>query len=363
MKYPLSLLLIAACLLGSTLATERIAAQETASSQPTASTSVVFGEKDGLLAVEAEHFFQQTQSDKRAFYHVTADNSPNIQPDGDPSHVGGASGGSYLEILPDTRRTHDDELIRGTNFAPEAGKMAVLSYKINIKNAGRYYFWVRAFSTGSEDNGLHVGIDGQWPDSGQRLQWCQGKQSWRWESKQRTDKQHCGEAHKIFIDIDEGPHTISFSMREDGFEFDKWLMTNDRDFKRPEDAGPASVVHSGTAPTAFAFVKAMPKPANTTQKKPSHNAQAAKQNNQSYRLPAKSFTLNDTGFYLDKGKWAAVNPDQNKQGKVAKTLPLPTGNYNITLEAVGENDGRSTYQIHMDDSSVCLLYTSDAADE
>ena len=141
-------------------------------------------------------------------------------------------------------------------------------------------------------------------------------------------------------------------MREDGFEFDKWLMTNDRDFKRPEDAGPASVVHSGTAPTAFAFVKAMPKPANTTQKKPSHNAQAAKQNNQSYRLPAKSFTLNDTGFYLDKGKWAAVNPDQNKQGKVAKTLPLPTGNYNITLEAVGENDGRSTYQIHMDDSSV-----------
>jgi hypothetical protein len=28
-------------------------------------------------------------------------------------------------------------------------------------------------------------------------------------------------------------------MREDGFEFDKWLMTTDRDFTRPEDPGPS----------------------------------------------------------------------------------------------------------------------------
>ncbi len=30
----------------------------------------------------------------------------------------------------------------------------------------------------------------------------------------------------------------AFSMREDGFEFDKWLMTMDRDFQRPADIGP-----------------------------------------------------------------------------------------------------------------------------
>ena len=118
--------------------------------------------------------------------------------------------------------------------------MAVLTYLVHINTPGRYYVWVRAYSTGSEDNGLHVGLDGTWPASGQRLQWCEGKRSWRWESKQRTQKVHCGEPHKIYLDIETpGLHTIAFSMREDGFEFDKWLMTTDRDMPRPDDTGPA----------------------------------------------------------------------------------------------------------------------------
>ena len=314
--------------------------------KPTASPNLVFAEKDGFLAVEAEHFFEQTKADTRAFYHVNADSKTDIKPDGDPRHIGGASGGAYLEILPDTRRTHGDKLIRGTNFAPEAGKMAVLSYKIHIKNAGRYYFWVRAYSTGSEDNGLHVGIDGQWPASGQRLQWCNGKHSWFWESKQRTEKQHCGEPHKIFLDIDEGEHTIHFSMREDGFEFDKWLMTNDRDFKRPGGVGPKTLVHSGEPPKAFAYVEPPAKAAsNNAKPKPQANAT-------DYRIPASAFTLGGTGYYLDKGKWAAINPEQRKSASVSKTFPLPTGKYNVTLEAVGENDGGSSYVVKLDEESV-----------
>jgi hypothetical protein len=67
-----------------------------------------------------------------------------------------------------------------------------------------------------------------------------GKDTWRWDSKQRTEEVHCGEPFKIYLDIDEpGTHTISFSMREDGVEFDKWLMTTDREFGRPTDDGPA----------------------------------------------------------------------------------------------------------------------------
>ena len=223
--------------------------------QPIADESLVFAEKDGIVAVEAEHFFKQTSSDVRAFHLTHADLTPDVTPDGDPNHVAGASGGAYLEILPDTRRTHGDKLIRGENFSPEAGKMAVLHYKVNSVTPGRYYVWVRAHSTGPEDNGLHVGIDGSWPESGQRLQWCEGKNTWRWDSKQRTEKQHCGEPHKIYLDVAEpGDHTIHFSMREDGFEFDKWLMTTDRDFARPEDVGPATLVKAGTLPTAFRFV-------------------------------------------------------------------------------------------------------------
>jgi len=228
--------------------------------KPYVTDEVVFAEENGIVCVEAEHFFAQTATEKRAFHLVTKDSQPKIKPDGDDAHVGGASGGAYLEALPDTRRTHDDKLIAGENFSNEPGKLAILHYKVNIQTPGRYYVWVRALSTGSEDNGLHVGLNGKWPESGQRLQWCEGKHAWRWESKQRTAKTHCGEPFKIFLDIEKpGEHVIQFSMREDGFEFDRWLMTTSREFKRPDGVGPTTKQIAGETPTKFPLVAAPPK--------------------------------------------------------------------------------------------------------
>jgi len=196
---------------------------------PAGSTDVVFEEENGFVEVEAEQFSSQSLTEKRRWYVATTDGTWEIEPDGDDNHAAKASGGAYMEVLPDTRRTHADKLIGGENFSNEPGKMAVLSYWVHFNTPGRYYVWVRAYSTGSEDNGLHVGIDGSWPASGQRLQWCDGKNSWRWESKQRTQKEHCGEPYKIYLDVTApGLHAVSFSMREDGFEFDKWLMTTER---------------------------------------------------------------------------------------------------------------------------------------
>jgi hypothetical protein len=204
------------------------------------SETKIFEEINCLVAVEAEHVAVQMLSEKRKWYITSAAKIPSAEPDGDESHEASASGGAYLEVLPDTRRNHGNKLIHGENFSNEPGKMAVLVYPVHFNTPGRYYVWVRAYSTGSEDNGLHVGLDGDWPESGQRLQWCEGKNTWRWESKQRTSEQHCGEPYKIYLDIENpGLHTVEFSMREDGFEFDKWLMTQDRDFARPAGAGPA----------------------------------------------------------------------------------------------------------------------------
>jgi hypothetical protein len=201
-----------------------------------------YEEKNGLVAVEAECFQKQSESNIRKWFVTTVDHTPAIKPDGDENHAKTASGKAYVEILPDTRRTHDDKLIRGENFSPEPGKMGILSYKIFFNTPGKYYVWVRAYSTGTEDNGIHVGLDGQWPESGQRMQWCEGKNSWRWESKQRTEKNHCGEPYKIFLNIkDKGMHTVSFSMREDGFEFDKFILTTEKKYK-PEGKGPKPVV-------------------------------------------------------------------------------------------------------------------------
>ena len=134
-------------------------------------------EKKGIVAVEAERFFSQTNDEIRKWVVIGENSKPDLQ--NTDSKISATAGGKkYISVLPDTRVTHDDKLIQGENFSPEPGKMAVVSYKVKFKNPGKYYVWVRAFSTGTEDNGIHVGINGQWPESGQRMQWCDGKNEW-----------------------------------------------------------------------------------------------------------------------------------------------------------------------------------------
>jgi len=225
-------------------------AQDLAS--PIIGEDVVFNVVDGTVAVEAEYFYKQSHSDIRQWYRTSKDAFPDAGRDEDPPHLTGASNGAYLEILPDTRVTHEDTLISGENFSNEPGKLAVLHYKIHFNKPGKYYVWVRAFSTGSEDNGVHVGLDGRWPESGRRLQWCEGKESWYWESKQRTEEVHCGEPYKIFLEIDKpGLHEIMFSLREDGFEFDKFVITQEMDPAYGTGCGPEVLVKSGISLPVF----------------------------------------------------------------------------------------------------------------
>lgn len=206
------------------------------SQKPGVENHPVFMEKEGAVAVEAEHFYDQTLTEIRKWYVIDKSFVSELA-DVDERHEALASGGKYVECLPDTRTTHDDKLTAGENFSNKAGEMAILHYKVHINTPGRYYVWVRAFSTGTEDNGIHVGIDGAWPESGQRLQWCEGKNQWTWESKQRTLEVHCGVSKLIFLDIHEaGEHDIQFSMREDGFEFDKFVLT--KSYEKPEGPGP-----------------------------------------------------------------------------------------------------------------------------
>ncbi len=206
----------------------------------------VYEEIDGIVAVEAEHAVEiDANGTERLWYVFSSEDEPAIEPDPDPPHWDSASGGSCLEGLPDTRVTHDDPLQGGVNFYGSAGDGPILRYRVWINEPGRYWVRVRAYSTGTEDNGVHVGLDGEWPASGARVQWCQGKNQWTWSGAQRTDANHCGEENMIFLDIDEaGEHEIAFSMREDGFEMDKWMLTNDPEVF-PEGEGPQEVPYEG----------------------------------------------------------------------------------------------------------------------
>lgn len=165
------------------------------------------------IVVEAESFLKQENASIRRW---------EIQQGLD------ASGGAYLQALPDTRKTAQDKLTKGENFTDQPGEMAVLSYRVRFPAPGRYFVWVRAYSTGAEDNSIHAGLDGEWPETGKRMQWCEGKNAWTWASKQRTTAQHCGEPGKIWLDVPSaGEHTVNFSLREDGFRFDQFLLTTD----------------------------------------------------------------------------------------------------------------------------------------
>jgi len=216
--------------------------------KPIVSDKLVFEEKSGIVAVEGEYFYKQSQSETRQWYITSSGNLPTITPNPDPEHIAGASANAYIEALPDTRVTDKDKITDGINFSGTPGKMAVLHYKVNINSPGRYYVWVTCYSSGAEDNSVHVGFDNTWPDHGQRMQWCEGKNQWSWASKQRTEKEHCGVPKEIYLDIEKaGLHDIQFSLREDGFEMDKFILTKDINFI-PEGEGPQLNLLQGKLP-------------------------------------------------------------------------------------------------------------------
>lgn len=298
--------------------------------------NVIFEEKIGIVAVEAEYFYQQTKTEVREWFRSSKNENPQAGRDEDTLHVYGASNNAYLEILPDTRVTHDDPLIKGENFSDIPGIMATVHYKIKFNNPGRYYVWARAFCTGGEDNGLHVGVDGKWPENGQRIQWCDGRGNWTWSSKQRTPEEHCGIPYAIYLDIEKaGVHDVQFSMREDGFEFDKFILTKDRLYK-PEGKGP-KVLTNATLPQPFPLV-----PAPTVKKNYFKNIASSLPENK--WIAAQEFPSLGTDFYTHGKNWLAINPNTHKEATTSTAFNFESGKYDVVFVGVGENDGRSTFQ-------------------
>ena len=132
----------------------------------------------------------------------------------------------YVIITPDTRRSHGDKLIVGENFTNTGGEMAVLTYNVDFPAAGRWYLWVRTYATDTENNGVHFGLNGTWPESAARVQYCPGRGRWHWDSRRRTVEDHCGVVGGLWLDVPEaGTHQVEVSMREDGFSMDAFYLT------------------------------------------------------------------------------------------------------------------------------------------
>ncbi|MGH1347560.1 MAG: hypothetical protein ACRBN8_38745 [Nannocystales bacterium] len=251
-----------------------------------------FEEIDGIVVFEAEHYTEQTNTEpnRLRWYEIssasgdipddqidgcvvdtpcTADNTPlcNLYSECDGDGLGGegnaltdpadASNETYLEVLPDRRRADSADEEPSGGFSNTPGAVAVLSYRVFFNQTGRYYGYCRARGRGPAANGLHLGIDGQWPsnelgdNSGMRWQFPNG---WRFVNHRRGQNQHTGgvdiegvsqQDANIWFEVDEpGWHDVQVSMREDGVEIDKFMFVLDAaDAPGEDDLGPAETLY------------------------------------------------------------------------------------------------------------------------
>ncbi len=80
-----------------------LAASATTSTAPLAAPDLVFDEADGLVVVEAEHFYKQTLADKRAWHITSSKRAPAARCGTASSRPSPAAAGRPSEYLPPTR--------------------------------------------------------------------------------------------------------------------------------------------------------------------------------------------------------------------------------------------------------------------
>ncbi len=176
-------------------------------------------------------WFEAEEYDSKGLRWVLTDaNTGQTDDDPDGNHSSSASGGKYLEVLPDYRVTHEDEFHPDGSLWNAFQGPELTFNSIDFPEAGRYYVHLRSYSTGSEDNGAHIGIAGDFPPQARRMQWCGGKHQWTWSSAQRDSGGNgsCGREKTVYIDVPTpGSHEINIQAREDGFEVDRIVFIKD----------------------------------------------------------------------------------------------------------------------------------------
>ena len=128
------------------------------------------------------------------------------------------SGGNFLVAGPDDNSST-------TNILTQSPR---LDYKVYFDTPGTYYLWVRGYGTDGNSDSVYTGLDGvlksayvgSFPISA--LSWV---------------RRDTNGAIVSFTVSTPGEHILNFWMREDGFRFDKFVLTQDANFT-PSVFGP-----------------------------------------------------------------------------------------------------------------------------
>lgn len=167
-----------------------------------------------MLSIEAEHFGNSATSTYSNYSQV---HFWALEPRSE------ASGLQAMRSLPDERGEDGNG-----PTSPQGKEGARLDYQILIETTGTYYVWVRGRAFGGESNGVHVGVDNVL-SGGRSISGFRPHPGWIWENERKDG----GEAR---ISIDAGPHILSVWNRDDGFQFDKLVLSLSS--TKPEDFGP-----------------------------------------------------------------------------------------------------------------------------
>ena len=163
-------------------------------------------EENGLVVMEAENFFTNTDRSDNMWVETTA--------------IAGYSGAGAMSGEP-----NDDDLFKKANVdsSPE------MTYEVDFSILGTYYVWARVYAAVGEDNSFHAGLNSVATASKMEVT-TYG--AWTW-----TNLNTKGKSATIGL-TDVGENVINFWMREDGLIVDKIVLTTDANFI-PTGTGPA----------------------------------------------------------------------------------------------------------------------------
>jgi hypothetical protein len=169
------------------------------------------------------------------------------------SSQSGYSGTGYMTALPNSGITIGDNDFNSPR----------LDYDIDFPAAGNWYIWVRASSGNGGDNSAHIGLDGirtaKTINVGDADIWSTSG-SWKWDNRRANG----GDQMVVYVP-NEGVHTISIWMREDGLMVDKILLysqTSDPEglTRGSTDVGPAET----PLPTGYGVLHIVQQPQTIT---------------------------------------------------------------------------------------------------
>ncbi len=182
--------------------------------------ALTFEEANGVISIEAENFTSNTAQGGHAWAKQT---------------LSGATGGAAMAAAPDT----------GANNTAAGAITASprLDYVTTFPSAGTYYVWVRGRAPTAntyDGDSLHLGLNGAVASGAERITGF--STTWGWT------RSTMGPPVAVLNVATAGTHTVNVWMREDGFTFDKLVLTRAVNWAASGD-GPAETAVAEPTPS------------------------------------------------------------------------------------------------------------------